>query len=90
MSAHPRTRRYRSFEIDIAVLLEGTKVCPSQGFGRYADFERVFVEGSHGKAGTVYTDAVTESAVSEDFGCVRDGECCTPIFRLGIELGGDL
>ena len=39
MPAHPRTCRYRSFEIDIAVFLQGAEICTSEGLGRDADFE---------------------------------------------------
>ena len=63
MSAHPRTRRYRTFEIDIAVLFEGSEIRPSQGLGRDADFEEGFVEGGNGEAGAVYADTVAKMAV---------------------------
>ena len=63
MSAHPRRRRYRSLEIDIAVLLERAEIRAAQGLGRDANFEGGFVEGHNSKTSAVDADAVAEMAV---------------------------
>jgi hypothetical protein len=87
MPAHPRTCRYRSLEIDIAVLLEGAEVCSSHGFRRDADLEGGLVEIGYGQASSIYADAVAQVAIGKDFGGVGDGECCTAIFGLVVEFG---
>jgi hypothetical protein len=89
MATHAGTRRDSSFQIDAAVLFEGTEIRPSQSLERDANFKGGFVEGGNGEAGAVYADAVAEMAIRQDFGSIGDGECGASIFSLVIELGDD-
>ena len=64
MPAHSRACRYRSLEVDIAVLFEGAEVRSSQGLGCDANSEGGFFKGDDGKTGAIYADAVAEMTVT--------------------------
>lgn len=43
----------------------------------------------YGQTGAIDADAVAEVAVIEDFGSVGDGEGCSAVLGLRVELGDD-
>jgi hypothetical protein len=71
----------------MAVLFEGTKIRPPQGFGGNTDFKGGFVERCYCEAGTIDADTIAKMAVIQDFGGAGDGQGGAPIFGLVIELG---